>query len=327
MSQQVEQKLDARHIDYEFEPNLKIADVREVEGMQVRLEEHRAPKEMVARYATAMKGGANFPAIVVNDANELVDGNTRLSAKRSNGDDTIPAYRCHNLSALDARSLSVELNQSNGLAMTDKEIRGFVIGILESGADPEVKTLSRMTGVREQKIQRWIQEARFTSRAVDSEIPEPLVRALPDSSRAALQSVKLEPVFRDLTAVAAEAHIPAQQVKALVSRVNGAASESEAREVVDVERRERAEAIRAFASGVKPRTRRSKGSAQHIGGLIRFSVDDLLDVDREKQYDSYLRLKELRDRFTQVVQRAEHEWDLSPRERSENETRVMAAVA
>ena len=116
-SQQIEQKLDARHLDYEFEPSLKIADIREVEGIQVRLPEHRAQKDMVTRYATAMKHGANFPAIVVNDANELVDGNTRLAATRANKEDTIPAYRLHNLSALDARSLSVELNQSNGLAV------------------------------------------------------------------------------------------------------------------------------------------------------------------------------------------------------------------
>jgi hypothetical protein len=311
-SQQVEQKLDARHIDYEFEPNLKTDDIREVEGIQVRQISHRAPKDMTQRYATAMRHGAPFPAIVVNDANELVDGNTRLAAKRRNGEDTIAAYRCHNLSALDARSLSVELNQSNGLAMTEKEIRGFIVGILESGSQPEVKTLARMTGVRDTKIQRWINEARFSSRAAGTGIPETLTQALPDSSRAALHGVKLEPVFKDLTELAAEARVPAQEVKRLVSSVNAASSEADAAEIVAAERRERVEAIKAFAAGVKPRARASKGSAQHVGGLIRFTAEDLLDVDEDKQYESYLRLKELRDRLQQVVQRAEHEWNLTP---------------
>src|SRR5574337_1929345 len=33
--------------------------------------------------------------------------------------------------------------------------------------------------------------------------------------------------------------------------------------------------------------RRSKGSAQHIGGLARFEVGDLLDVAPEKQYETF----------------------------------------
>src|SRR5688500_8084811 len=79
-SQQVETKLEARHIEFVFEPNLPITNIREVEGNQVRLSEHRAPREMVARYAQQMSAGATFPAIVVNDRLELVDGNTRLAA-------------------------------------------------------------------------------------------------------------------------------------------------------------------------------------------------------------------------------------------------------
>jgi len=45
-----------------------------------RFREHRATKDQVQKYATAMKHGANFPAIVVNDAHELIDGNTRRAA-------------------------------------------------------------------------------------------------------------------------------------------------------------------------------------------------------------------------------------------------------
>ena len=71
-----------------------------------------------------MKHGAQFPAIVLNDRLERIDGNTRLEARIKNGDMTIPAYICHGLTQLQARSLSVELNQSNGLAMTEEEIRG-----------------------------------------------------------------------------------------------------------------------------------------------------------------------------------------------------------
>jgi hypothetical protein len=312
ISQQIEQMLAARNIDFDFEPNVRIDEIREVEGNQVRLSEHRAPKDMVNRYAVAMKHGAAFPAIVLNDRLEKVDGNTRLEARIKNGGDTIAAYICHGLSALEARSLSVELNQSNGLAMTSEEIRKFISDAVQEGQHPEIKSLSRMTGVRETTIARWMAEAQFRARAVKSEIEQRLVDVLPDSTRAALQMTRLEPVFMDLTLLAAETRMPAAQVKAIVGQVNGAASEAEALSIVATERQSRASELRAVASGFKPRELRSKGSAQHIGGLVKFDVDDLLDVAPEKQYETFVRVKSLRDRLDAVVARAETEWDLTP---------------
>src|SRR5258708_7549065 len=76
ISPQVEQMLAARNIDYDFEPNVRVSEIRDTEGNQVRFREHRATKDQVQKYATAMKHGAMFPAIVLNDANELIDGNT-----------------------------------------------------------------------------------------------------------------------------------------------------------------------------------------------------------------------------------------------------------
>lgn len=312
LSQQIEQMLTARNIDYEFEPNVRIAEIRDAEGNQVRLTEHRAPKEQVAKYATAMKHGAAFPAIVLNDRLERIDGNTRVEAKIKNGDDTIPAYICHGITPLEARSLSVELNQSNGLAMTDDEIRRFVSGAVQEGAHPEIKTLSRMTGVRETKIARWIAETQFRARATREAISDTLVNVLPDSTRAALQVTRLAPVFKELTTLTAEARMPASDVKKIVAKVNAAPSEAEALAIVESERQVRASELRAVASGFKPRDRRSKGSAQHIGGLSRFEIEDLLDVAPEKQYETFIRIKTLRDRLDVVVARAEREWDLTP---------------
>ena len=80
-----------------------------------------------------MKAGAIFPAIVVNDRYEIVDGNSRWMAAQRNRRETIAAYVCSDLSALQARSLSVELNQSHGLSMTDEEIRAFVTSAVEEG--------------------------------------------------------------------------------------------------------------------------------------------------------------------------------------------------
>lgn len=114
--------------------------------------------------------------------------------------------------------------------------------------------------------------------------------------------------------------MPAAQVKKIVAQANAASSETEALAVVDAERDARAEEIRAVASGFSPRdNRRSKGSAQHIGGLARFEVDDLLDVAPEKRFDTFQRMKLLRDRLDQAVARAEREWDLTPPAAEEND--------
>jgi len=311
-SQQIETKLDERKIDWDFQPNVKIKDIREAEGMQVRQIVHRAPRDQVARYMTAMKHGAQFPAIVLNDRLEKIDGNTRLEATVKNGGDTIPAYICHSITALEARSLSVELNQANGLAMTEEEIRKFIVDAIHEGEKPEIRSLSRMTGVKEAKINRWIAETQFCSRADEAGIDARLVEVLPESTRAALDVTKLKPVFERLTVLAAEARMPAADVKKVVARVNAASSQDEALAIVAAEREGRSEELRAVASGFRPRARRSAGSAQHLGALVKFEVEDLLDVEPEKQYETFGRLTVIRDRLEAVVRRAQEEWNLTP---------------
>src|ERR1700733_9379053 len=154
-SGQTESKLTARHIPFVLEPNLDIRRIRDVEGNQVRLSEHRAPKATVDRYAEQMKAGAIFPAIVVNDRHEIVDGNSRWMASQRNKRDTIAAYVCSDLSALQARSLSVELNQSHGLSMTDEELRAFVPGAVEEGQVLDARAYSRITGAKASTLGRW----------------------------------------------------------------------------------------------------------------------------------------------------------------------------
>lgn len=311
-SQQTEQMLKARGIDFDFEPNVRLSDIRDAEGNQVRLTEHRAPKDQVTKYSVAMKHGATFPAIVLNDQMERIDGNTRLEAHIKNGSKTIPAYICHGITPLEARSLSVELNQSNGLAMTEEEIRLFVHGAVQEGQQADLRALSRMTGVRDSKIARWIAETQFVARADREGVEERHVDILPASTRAALQPTRLAAVFRATSRLAAEARMPVSEVKKLVAQVNSASSESDALALVEAERDARIDDIRAVASGFSPGKRRSKGSAQHLGGLIRFDVDDLLDVAPEKQFDTFQRMAILRDRLAEAVARAEREWDLTP---------------
>lgn len=309
-SAQTESKLAARHARFVFEPNLDIKQIRDVEGNQVRLSEHRAPKAMVDRYAEQMKAGAVFPAIVVNDRYEIVDGNSRWMASQRNKRETIAAYVCSDLSALQARSLSVELNQSHGLSMTDEEIRAFVTGAVEEGQVLDAKAYSRMTGIRASTLARWVAAKHFEMRAARDGMIIDQLKTLADGARAALNVARLEAVFVQVTALAVDARVPAGQLRTIITEANAAPSEAEALAVVARAREARSEDIRTIASGFRSAPRRSKGSALHIGGLLRFEVADLLDVSPDKQIEMFTRMSRLRERLDVALARARVEWNL-----------------
>lgn len=310
-SPQVESRLKARHIDFTFEPNLAVDAIRDVEGNQVRLTEHRAPKDMVDRYAEQMKRGAVFPAIIVNDQHELIDGNTRTAAARRNDRETIAAYVCRGVSALDARSLSVELNQTHGLSMTEPELRAFVRGVVQEGQKLDAKSYARMTGVKRSTLARWVGATHCLMRATREGVAGDRLDDMSDSVLAAIHVAKLSSVFIAIVDLAADARMAASQIKTLVTDANGASSEEAALEIVGRAREARADEIKAIAGGFRHAKRRSAGSALHIGGLLRFEVADLLDVAPEKQGETYQRLSVLRTRLEGVLSRAEQEWDLS----------------
>jgi ParB-like chromosome segregation protein Spo0J len=309
-SMQIESKLAARHVSFVFEPNLHIDQIRDVEGNQVRLSEHRAPKAVVDRYAEQMKGGAVFPAIVVNDRHELVDGNTRWLAAQRNNKESIAAYVCADLSALQARSLSVELNQSHGLSMTDDEIQAFVTSAVEEGQVLDAKAYSRMTGVKASTLARWVAAKHFEMRAARDGITADRLQGLSNSVRAALQVAKLRAVFLEVTALAIDARVPAAQLKVIITEANAASSEAEALAVVVRARKVRSDDVKAIAAGFKSGRRKSVGSALHIGGLLRFEVADLLDVSPDKQGEMFARMRLLRERLDGTLARASVEWSL-----------------
>lgn len=310
-SVQIEERLAARHIDCRFEPNYSIDAIVDAEGHQVRLIEHRAPTEMVTRYAQQMKAGAVFPAIVLNERGELIDGNTRRRAAVKAGRSTVPAYICRDLTPLQARALSVELNQANGLPMDEKELHAYVRSAVLEGQTLDAKTWSRITGVRPSKLERWKAQAQFEQRAKQCGVREADVAVLSESVQAALNSIRLVPVLIEATSVAAAARMPLSAVRKMVSEINAATSEAAALEVVAEERAARADDIRAIASGFAARRRVGQRSQMHIAALLKFEVDDLLEVPPENREQTIARLLELRDHAARAITTATARWEIN----------------
>lgn len=309
-SVQIEERLAARHIDYRLEPNYSIEAIVDAEGHQVRLIEHRAPTDMVTRYAQQMKAGAVFPAIVVNDRGELIDGNTRRRAALKAGRSTIPAYICHGLTPLQARALSVELNQANGLPMDEKELHAYVRSAVREGQKLDTKSCARITGVRPSKLERWKAQAQFEQRAQQCAIREADMAVLSQSVQAALNGVRLVPVLIQATVVAAAARMPLSAVRRMVSQINAARSEAAALEVVAAESAARTDEIRAIASGFPARRRAGQRSAMHIAALLKSDVDDLLEVPPENRGQTIGSLRDLRNLATRALAMAATRWDL-----------------
>lgn len=309
-SPQTEDKLNARHVVYRFEPNLPLEQLRDVEGMQVRRSESRAPKPMVDRYAEQMRNGAIFPAIVVNENHELVDGNTRWAAAKRNKRTTIPAYVCENLTPLLARSLSVELNQAHGQSMEDEEIRAFAEDAADAGQKVDVHAFARMTGAKPRTITNWLTAYEFSQRAYRCGFSPEAIAPLGDTTRIALGNARLTTVFVDVTRLAIDARLKARDTKQIVQEANAASSEAESLQITETARDARAEEIATRAAGFGPVKRKSSGSAMFMAGLLKYEPDDLLDVSPERQLDTLSKLRVLHERLGLAIAQADSEWGL-----------------
>lgn len=325
-SVQIEERLTARHIDYQLEPNYSIDGIVDTEGHQVRLIEHRAPTEMVTRYAQQMKAGAVFPAIVVNERGELIDGNTRRRAALKAGGSTIPAYICRDLTRLQARALSVELNQANGLPMDESELHAYVRSAVHEGHELDSKTCARITGVRPSTLERWKAQAHFEQRAKRGGIGDVDVAALSESVQAALNGIRLIQVLIEATSVALVARMSSSAVRAMVTRINSATSEADAISVVAAERAARSDDIRAIASGFVARRRVGQRSAMHIAALLKLDVDDLLEVAPENREQTVARLRDLRDHAGRALNAATRLWDVDKNSSGEVDSVVELCV-
>ena len=300
-SPQTEERLTSRFIEFRFEPNLALEVLVTAEGNQVRQIEHRAPAAMVTRYAEQMKAGAVFPAIVVNDRYEIIDGNTRWQASIKAGKETIAAYVCTGLNALEARSLSVELNQCHGLSMSEEELRTFVRSVVQDGHSLDAKAYARMTGVRSSTLSRWVAQASFEKRAKAIGIPDTQVMMLSEGCQAALNPVRLTPVLRELTSLVVASKMTATDVRPLVAKVNAAPSEADALAIVAGERAARSDQIRAIANGFAAKQKASSRAAMHVGALLKMDPTALMEVAPDKRPEMVERLTALRDLLNGVL--------------------------
>jgi hypothetical protein len=315
-SQTTESILAERGIAYSFEADLPLDSVQRPEGENGWSPRHRASEGVVGTYAVQMRQGAVFPAIVVTDSFQVIDGDCRLAAKLRCGATSIAAYVCAAVSASEIRSLSVELNHVNGQRMTSDEVRNFVVSCMRSGVVVEPTTCARITGIKASTIARWVTiehcRVRATSQGLSTD-------AVSDAALVAVASARLDRVFADLLIAATSGAGPASRLHAIALEANAAESEADAVAVVS-------NAIRTGGLATADASRHSgHRSARYVGGLLQFTVEDLLDVAPDRQRETYADLCLVRDLVSAAVAAAESTWllDGSARSRTQDVLQVI----
>lgn len=139
--------------------------------IQIRSEEHVAPRAEVAKIKAAKKRGEKFPAIVMTSDGFIVDGNTRDAADLSNGNPYTVAlildqkYEGATESQLRAlTALGAAFNARHGKGIDKQEIRRAVMRIAE---DPNYTAtrIAALIGVSETVVTALINEKKARDRA------------------------------------------------------------------------------------------------------------------------------------------------------------------
>ena len=234
----IEQKLRGWDLSYEYIPEFSIAEVARNPDSQVRFDKNIAPVERVKEFALQMRNGARFPPIVLRRmGNVLIDGNTRLEASKSLGRLYVDAYMVDLPTETYGRLLAASLNQLGGERLTSQEATEAAQAMLAEGWTPEM--IARELGRDVAQMRRLEHQAIALKRAQDLGVGDKM-EAIPRSTRPFVGAVALEEPFKELTTLAADAHLETKEVKELAQLINQAPNEEVALQIVRDKRSEMA---------------------------------------------------------------------------------------
>lgn len=296
---QIEAKLVAWTVPYEYVPAFPIGDLKNPEWAQVRVGENLSDKETLAQFRTQMSGGAVFPPLVVMAPDVLVDGNHRVFTAKSLRHKTFPAFVCRFTTVDLARAFAASANQTNGRRLTAAEAYVHAVTMMSSGMAENAIAIElgySATTIREMRNRRDF-EARSAAIGPIKELAE----RIPQNQRAKLAQITHNPAFAEAVKLVAETKAPARIVGELVAAVKAARSDSEGIEAV---RSIAAELAPAGPPPIKitipPELRQLRA---HLGGLVHLSnrVSLLMDVSDEKKREAAIEnwriVRELADKM------------------------------
>ena len=140
------------NLDFDFDAEYPLRKIDVQTDTQVRLPEHRAPRDTVEEFTTQMRGQLahdriSFPPLVLTHNGRLIDGNTRKQAAEQNGLETFHVYLVKLPRADFGPMIGAALNQMGGKRLTAEESFAAAEKMMREGyADEAIaRTLGRST--------------------------------------------------------------------------------------------------------------------------------------------------------------------------------------
>ena len=245
------------NIPFELNQAFPVADIRRLDGAQVRDLGHIAPGEGVQEYATQMRSGALFPPIVLMKPNILVDGNTRLGAAAAVERETFPAYVIDVPTVDFAKSVAGALNQLNGRRLDAAEAQRVALTMLQ-----ELKfnddQIAAYVGRSSQMVRTWRRQAETEARAKRLGLAEQL-DSVSKNQQDRIASISHDAPFAEVVKLLSESKVPNGELRSIVQDVMKAPSEADELERVAKARVElRAMGPRPRHAQVNPAARRAR---------------------------------------------------------------------
>lgn len=217
--------------------------------VQVRESEHYAPRDQVSQYAIQMRLTV-FPPIVVSKNNWLVDGNTRVGAKRALKENFIPAivvdanYPGTDQNRAMFEALAATLNNIGGQRLTPREAAVVAKKLAAIGWKPD--QICRALGIKQSLVsglnRELIAEAKFAKVGFTNgdKLSQSQVRTFGSANVAAINDVP----FKGLADLAVEANLNTTEIRDIAKEMATSGSDAAQIDLVDKKRAEMDERIK-----------------------------------------------------------------------------------
>lgn len=245
----IEKLLDEHGISYTYEAMVPLSDLERHADAQSRL--GTVKQADVRGYAEQMKQGAIFPPVVLwEDSVEgwvIVDGNTRVLAKRKNKATHTDAYVVDLSTSAEAIVVSAIFNGTNGQPLSTSEIKRAILANEKMGTKRySAKRLAKDYGVSAAYVSKIINVARAKDDLVALGVD---VNALHDSALDKIGKITDDAVKRDLANLAIDAKLSQPDLAAVVRDVKAKGAEADRLKVVSDSRTEQARRIEDVKQG------------------------------------------------------------------------------
>jgi hypothetical protein len=217
-------------LSFELIDAFPIADIKDIEGQQVRFRTNIANPDVVDEYYEQHQNGAVFPPLVLAFPGTIIDGNTRSAMARKAKLTTFPVYMVKTSSLDLAKALGAALNQVGGVRLTQDEAYRAAVHMMGENLNFTDAQIAQTTGKASWQVKNWRSEQQAAQHAQRTGTS---LEPVPKTQHKTLAKVVQDAPFAAAVKLAGSRRLPNAAVKQMVEDVNRAPSEQDALAVIE----------------------------------------------------------------------------------------------